>query len=59
MRLPNVYTGRLLGLKYKLVYCFKLVAAMIEGGIMEFVNDADKLTFLERELMGLDVDGYR
>ena len=29
------------------------------GGIREFVNDADRPAFLERELMGFDVDRYR
>ena len=28
------------------------------GGIREFVNDADRPAFLERELMGFDVDEY-
>ena len=29
------------------------------GGIQEFVNDADRPAFLERELMGLGMDGYQ
>ena len=32
---------------------------LVRGGIREFVNDTDGLTFLEREVMGLDVDGNR
>ena len=41
VRLLDVDTGRLLGLKYKLVCCFKLAADMVGGGIREFVNDLD------------------
>ena len=32
---------------------------MVRGGIREFVNDTDGPAFLERELVGLGVDGYR
>ena len=56
MRLPDVDTGRLLGLKYKLICHFKLATDMIGGGIWEFVNDVDGLEFLKRELRGLGVD---
>ena len=45
-------------MKNKLVCHFELAAVMIEGGIWEIVNDADGQAFLERELMGLVVDGY-
>ena len=31
----------------------------VGGGIREFVNDTDGPAFLERELVGLGVDGYR
>ena len=31
---------------------------MVGGGIREFVNDSDGPASLERELMGLDMDGY-
>ena len=41
--------GRLSGLKYKLICCFKLAANMIEDGIREYVNDMDGPAFLERE----------
>ena len=44
--LLDVDTERLLGLKYKLVCHFELAA------------DVDRPAFLERELMGLGVDGY-
>ena len=37
---------------------FMLVADMVRGGIREFVNDMDGPDFLERELVGLGVDGY-
>ena len=58
MRLSDVDTGGLSELKYKLICCFKLAADMVESGIREFVNDTDGQAFLERELMGLGVDGY-
>jgi hypothetical protein len=58
VRLSNVDTGRLSGLKYKLICCFKLAADMLGDGIREFVNDTDGPVFLERELIGLDVDRY-
>ena len=45
-------------LKYKLVWHFELAADMVMGGIRDFVNDADGLVFLEREVMGFGVDGY-
>ena len=35
------YTGRLSGLKYKLICHFKLAADVVGGGIQEFVNDTD------------------
>ena len=31
---------------------------MVRGGIREFLDDTDVPAFLERELVGLDVDGY-
>ena len=58
MRLLNVETRRLSGLKYKLICCLKLTADMVRAGIRKFVNDTDGPAFLERELMGLDMDGY-
>ena len=30
-----------------------------QGGIRDFLSDANEPAFLERELMGLGVDGYR
>ena len=56
MRLPNIDTGRLLGLKYKLMCRFKLAVDMVGVGITEFANDTDGPALLERELMGLGVD---
>ena len=58
MRLPDVDNRRLSGLKYKLICRLKLVADMVGGGIREFVSDTDRPALLERELMGLGVDGY-
>ena len=40
MRLPDIDTRRLLGLKYKLICHFKLVTDMVGDGIREFVNAA-------------------
>ena len=53
VKLPDIDTRRLLELKYKLICHFKLAA----DNIRQFVNDADRLAFLERELIGLGVDG--
>ena len=36
-----------------------MLAADVRGGIREFMNNADGPAFLERELVGLGVDGYR
>jgi len=32
---------------------------VVGGGIWEFMNNVDGLAFLERELVGLGMDGYR
>ena len=37
---------------------FMLATDMVGGSIQEFVNDMDGPAFLERELVGLGVDGY-
>ena len=57
--LSNVDTRELAGFKDKLICQFILAVDMIRGDIQEFVNDTDGPVFLERELMGLGVDGYR
>ena len=36
-----------------------LAADVVGGGIREFMNNVDGPAFLERELVGLGVDGYR
>ena len=36
-----------------------LAVDVVRGGIWEFMNNADGPAFLERELVGLGVDGYR
>ena len=59
VRLMDVDTGRLSGLKYKLVCCFKLKVDMVRGGVREFVYDAHRPTFLKRKLMGTGVDRYQ
>ena len=58
MRLPDADTRRLLGLKYKLICHFKLMADKVGGGARKFVNDTEGQAFLERELM-VGVDGYQ
>jgi hypothetical protein len=37
---------------------FKLSADMIGDGIREFLYDMDRSSFLKRELMRFDMDGY-
>ena len=59
MRLSDVYTGKLSGLKYKLICRFKLAVDMFGGGIWEFVNDTDDLHSWKGRLMGLGMDGYQ
>ena len=41
-----------------MICLFILVADEVGGGIREFVNDTDGSAFLERELVGLGVEGY-
>ena len=36
-----------------------LAADVVGGGIQEFMNNVDGPAFLESELMGLGVNGYR
>jgi hypothetical protein len=55
VRLLDNSTRRLLGLKYKLLCCLELAVDIVGGGIREFLNDADRPVFLERELMGFSV----
>ena len=38
---------------------FMLAVDVVGDGIREFVNNTDGPAFLERELVGLGVDGYR
>jgi hypothetical protein len=47
VRLLDVYTRKLLGLKYELVCHFELVVDSVGGGVRTFVNDVDRSTFLE------------
>ena len=42
VKLLDVDTRRLSGLKYKLICHFKLAVDMVGGGIREFVNDMDR-----------------
>ena len=57
--LSNVDTWRLPGFENRLTFRFKLAADMLADGIRKFMNDIDGPAFLEMELMGLGVDGYR
>jgi hypothetical protein len=59
VRLSDVDTKELTGFQKELICFFILMADMVGGGIWELVNDTDGPAFLERELMGLGVDGYR
>ena len=59
VRVPDVDIRRLSGLKFKLVCHFELAVDLVRGGIREFLNDTGRLAFLERELMGFDMDGYQ
>ena len=58
VRLSDVDTKELTGFQKELICLFILMADMVGGGIREFVDDTDRPAFLERELVGLDVDGY-
>ena len=42
----------------ELIRRFMLAADVVESGIWEFLNNMDGSAFLERELVGLGVDGY-
>ena len=37
----------------------KLAANMVVDGVRAFVYDRDRLAYLKRELVGVDVDRYR
>ena len=58
VRLSDVDTWELAGFQNQLIQCFMLVADVVGSGIWEFVNNADRPAFMERELVGLGVDGY-
>ena len=59
VRLSDVGTWELAGFQNELIRRFMLAANVVGGGIWEFMNNTDGLAFLERELVGLGVDGYR
>ena len=52
VRLLDVDTWELAGFQNKLIRRFMLAADVVRGGIW------DRSAFLERELVGLGVDGY-
>ena len=58
MRLSDVDTWELAGFQNELICHFTSVVGMVEGGIWEFMNDTDGPAFMERELVGLGVNGY-
>ena len=45
------------GLEDKLICSFKLAADVVWGGIWHFVYDTDRAAFLERDVVGLSMDG--
>ena len=59
VRLSDVDTWELAGFQNQLTRRFMLAADVVGGGIRKFVYDTDGPAFLERELVGLGVDGYR
>jgi hypothetical protein len=59
VRLLDVDIWELTGFQNKLIRRFMLAADMVGDGIRKFLNNADGSAFLERELVGLGVDGYR
>ena len=59
MTLLDVDTWELMGFQNQLICHFMLVADVVEAGVREFVNDTDGPAILERELVGLGVDGYQ
>ena len=44
-------------MKDKLVCCFKLAANMVRSGVWQFVCNTNRPAFLERDLVGLGVNG--
>ena len=48
--------GKLSGLKYNVVCCYKLVADKVGGVVREFLCNADRPAFLKRELIVFGVD---
>ena len=59
VRLSDVDTRELAGFQNELIHRFMLASDVVGGGIWEFMNNADRPAFLERELVGLGVDGYQ
>ena len=59
MRLSDVDTWELMGFQHKLIHSFMLAADVVGGSIQKFMNNVDGPAFLERELVGMGVDGYR
>ena len=59
MRLSDVDTWELARFQNQLICSLMLGADVVRGGIQQVVNNADGSAFLERELVGLGVDGYR
>ena len=57
VQLSDVDTRELAGFQNHLKRCFMLAVDMVGADIQEFVNNIDGPAFLERELVGLDVDG--
>ena len=59
MRLLDVCTGRLSGLKYKLICCFKLAVDMVGGGGHQGVCELHGWASIPgKGADGIGVDGY-
>ena len=59
VRSSDVDTQELAGFQNELIHRFILAADVVGDGIWKFMNNAEGPAFLERELVGLGVDGYR
>ena len=55
--LTDIETGGVLGLEDELVCSFKLVADVVWGGVWQFLYGTERPAFLERDLVGLHVNG--
>ena len=59
VRLSDVDTRKLAGFQNELICNFILAVDMVEWHLGVFLKDTDGTSYLERELVGLGVDGYQ